>query len=90
MALEPIFASLGTPDEAETLARLFPSLERIPIDKAVMEHAPNVRVLEVPYAGTTSVTGVPLASLLIARLRRQRHPGRSRRSRHDQLDHHFR
>ena len=48
-ALEPIFASLGTRTQAETLARLFPSLERVPIDKAVMEHAPNVRVLEVPY-----------------------------------------
>ena len=50
--------ALGHPSEAETLARLFPELERVPIDKAVMEKAPNVRVLEVPYAGTTSATGV--------------------------------
>jgi mannose-1-phosphate guanylyltransferase len=49
LALEPIFQSLGMPEEAETLARLFPSLERIPIDKAVMERAARVRVLEVPY-----------------------------------------
>jgi mannose-1-phosphate guanylyltransferase len=49
LALEPIFESLGTPEQAETLARLFPSLERIPIDKAVMERASRVRVLEVPY-----------------------------------------
>jgi mannose-1-phosphate guanylyltransferase len=49
LALEPIFQSLGTPEETETLTRLFPSLERIPIDKAVMECAERVRVLEVPY-----------------------------------------
>ncbi len=47
--LEPILRALGTSQEADTLARLFPRLERVPIDKAVMEHAPNVRVLEVPY-----------------------------------------
>ncbi len=39
LALEPIFQALGTPEEAEILSRLFPALERIPIDKAVMEHA---------------------------------------------------
>jgi mannose-1-phosphate guanylyltransferase len=47
--LQPILAALGTPDEPEALARHFPKLERVPIDKAVMEHAPEVRVLEVPY-----------------------------------------
>jgi mannose-1-phosphate guanylyltransferase len=47
--LEPILRALGTPDEPECLVRHFPRLERVPIDKAVMEHAPNVRVLEVPY-----------------------------------------
>jgi mannose-1-phosphate guanylyltransferase len=47
--LEPILRALGTPEEPEALVRLFPRLERIPIDKAVMEHARNVRVLEVPY-----------------------------------------
>jgi mannose-1-phosphate guanylyltransferase len=46
---EPIRQALGTSDEGEALARHFPQLERVPIDKAVMEHAPNVRVLEVPY-----------------------------------------
>ena len=46
---EPILQSLGKPAEAEVLARHFPQLERVPIDKAVMEHATNVRVLEVPY-----------------------------------------
>jgi mannose-1-phosphate guanylyltransferase len=47
--LEPILRAMGTPDEPESLARHFPGLERVPIDKAVMEHARNVRVLEVPY-----------------------------------------
>ncbi len=47
--LEPILRSLGSPEEAESLSRLFPQLERVPIDKAVMEHARNVRALEVPY-----------------------------------------
>jgi mannose-1-phosphate guanylyltransferase len=45
----PILRALSTPDEPEVLARQFPQLERVPIDKAVMEHAANVRVLEVPY-----------------------------------------
>ena len=63
-ALEPILESLGTPDEAETLARLFPRLERVPIDKAVMEHAPNVRVLEVPYRWNDVGDWRALASLL--------------------------
>src|SRR5262249_47762390 len=47
--LEPILRTLGTPDEAETIARRFPQLERVSIDKAVMEHATNVRVLVVAY-----------------------------------------
>jgi mannose-1-phosphate guanylyltransferase len=49
LALEPIFQSLGTSQEPATLAQHFPSLERVPIDKAVMEHSRRVRVLEVPY-----------------------------------------
>ena len=48
-ALEPIFRALGTPEEAEILGREFPALERVPIDKAVMEHATRVRMLEVRY-----------------------------------------
>ena len=47
--LDRIAPALGTPDEAEVVAREFPTMERIPIDKAVMEKAPNVRVLEVIY-----------------------------------------
>jgi mannose-1-phosphate guanylyltransferase len=62
--LEPIFKSIGTPDEAATLARLFPGLERVPIDKAVMEHASNVRVLEVPYRWNDVGDWRALATLL--------------------------
>jgi mannose-1-phosphate guanylyltransferase len=47
--LDPILQALGTPSLAQILAEQFPRLERVPIDKAVMEHAPNVRVLDVPY-----------------------------------------
>jgi mannose-1-phosphate guanylyltransferase len=47
-----IAVALGTPEAAEVIAREFPALERIPIDRAVMEpaaEAGNVRVLEVAY-----------------------------------------
>jgi mannose-1-phosphate guanylyltransferase len=47
--LDRIAPALGTPGEADAVAREFPTMERIPIDKAVMEKAPNVRVLEVVY-----------------------------------------
>jgi mannose-1-phosphate guanylyltransferase len=47
--LDRIAPALGTPGEAEAVAREFPEMERIPIDKAVMEKAPNVRVLDVIY-----------------------------------------
>jgi mannose-1-phosphate guanylyltransferase len=48
-ALERVGQSLGTPAEAEAIAREYPLMERVPIDKAVMEKARNVRVLEVLY-----------------------------------------
>jgi mannose-1-phosphate guanylyltransferase len=48
-ALDRIAPALGTPEESAVIAREFPTMERIPIDKAVMEKAPNVRVLEVVY-----------------------------------------
>jgi mannose-1-phosphate guanylyltransferase len=48
-ALGRVRQALGTPDEARVLAREYPSMEKVPIDKAVMEKAPNVRVLEVIY-----------------------------------------
>jgi mannose-1-phosphate guanylyltransferase len=48
-ALDRVRAALGTSDEAQVIAREYPSMEKVPIDKAVMEKAPNVRVLEVVY-----------------------------------------
>jgi mannose-1-phosphate guanylyltransferase len=48
-SLERVGKALGTHEEAETIAREYPSMEKVPIDKAVMEKATNVRVLEVPY-----------------------------------------
>jgi mannose-1-phosphate guanylyltransferase len=48
-ALDRVGAALGTADEARVLAEEYPQMEKVPIDKAVMEKAPNVRVLEVIY-----------------------------------------
>ena len=48
-ALDRVRPALGTPDEAAAIAREYPSMEKVPIDKAVMEKASNVRVLEVVY-----------------------------------------
>ena len=48
-ALERIGQALGTPSEAQVIAHEFPLMEKVPIDKAVMEKAANVRVLEVVY-----------------------------------------
>ena len=47
--LERIGQALGTASEAEVIAHEFPLMEKVPIDKAVMEKAANVRVLEVLY-----------------------------------------
>jgi mannose-1-phosphate guanylyltransferase len=47
--LDRISEALGTSVEDEVIAREFPAMERVPIDKAVMEKAGNVRVLEVVY-----------------------------------------
>ena len=55
---------MGTPDESEALVEHFPRLERIPIDKAVMENARNVRVLEVPYNWSDVGDWRAVASLL--------------------------
>jgi len=63
-ALEPILQALGTPDEAEVLARLFHRVERVSIDKAVMEHAANVLVLDVPYLWNDVGDWRALATLL--------------------------
>ena len=62
--LEPILRAIGTSAEADTFARVFPTLVRVPIDKAVMEHAGNVRVLEVPYRWNDVGDWRAVASLL--------------------------
>jgi mannose-1-phosphate guanylyltransferase len=54
----------GTPGYAEVLAREFPKLERVPIDKAVMEKASNVLVLEVSYEWSDVGDWRSLAELL--------------------------
>jgi mannose-1-phosphate guanylyltransferase len=48
-AIGRVAEALGTPGEADVIAREYPAMEKIPIDKAVMEKAANVRVLEVVY-----------------------------------------
>ena len=62
--LDAILRALGTPNFAQVMAEQFPRLERVPIDKAVMEHAPNVKVLEVPYEWNDVGDWRALASLL--------------------------
>jgi mannose-1-phosphate guanylyltransferase len=47
--LDAIAAAIDTPDEAAALAREFPLMPRVPIDRAVMERYPKVNVLEVTY-----------------------------------------
>lgn len=48
-AIGRVATAFGTPQADEVLAREFPQMEKVPIDKAVMEPYPNVRVLEVLY-----------------------------------------
>src|SRR4051812_26680131 len=48
-ALARVGQALGTPQEADAIAREYPRMEKVPIDKAVMEKAANVLVLEVVY-----------------------------------------
>jgi mannose-1-phosphate guanylyltransferase len=47
--IDRIAGDLGTPKQADAIAREFPRFEKIPIDKAVMEKAENVYVLEALY-----------------------------------------
>lgn len=47
--LDTIAQAFDTPDEAAVLAREFPLMPRVPIDRAVMERYPKVNVLEVTY-----------------------------------------
>jgi mannose-1-phosphate guanylyltransferase len=63
-SLEPILRALGTPEQAATMARYFPGLERISIDKAVMERAADVLMVEVSYNWNDVGDWRALASLL--------------------------
>jgi mannose-1-phosphate guanylyltransferase len=63
-ALARVGEAIGTPAGAETLAREFPLMEKVPIDRAVMEKASNVRVLEVRYDWNDVGDWRSLASLL--------------------------
>jgi mannose-1-phosphate guanylyltransferase len=47
--LDRVKPALGTPRQADVLAEVYPTLERAPIDKAVMENYPNVKVIDVTY-----------------------------------------
>lgn len=47
--LDEIGRDFGTSREEETLARRFPEIPKMPIDRAVMETYPNVKVIEVNY-----------------------------------------
>ena len=62
--LDRIRADLGTARQAETLAREFPQMTKVPIDKAVMERYPHVRVLEVRYEWSDVGDWRSLADLL--------------------------
>lgn len=44
--MDGISASFGTPDEGETVRRLFPTCEKISIDYAVMEKSDDIYVIE--------------------------------------------
>jgi mannose-1-phosphate guanylyltransferase len=62
--LDSILRTIGTAAFPKVLAERFPQLERVPIDKAVLEHAPNVKVLEVPYEWNDVGDWRALAALL--------------------------
>jgi mannose-1-phosphate guanylyltransferase len=49
-ALRPVQAAWGTAAAAAALGRIYPGLERISIDYALMEHAPDIRVVTGSFA----------------------------------------
>jgi mannose-1-phosphate guanylyltransferase len=63
-SLGRVGSALGTPAERDVLAEEYPRMDRRPIDKAVMEKASNVRVLEVRYDWNDVGDWRALASLL--------------------------
>lgn len=65
-ALARIGDALGTSAEGDVIAQEYPKMERAPIDKAVMEKAANVRMLEVSYNWSDVGDWRSLAELLPA------------------------
>src|SRR5262249_39433273 len=63
-SLARVGSALGTPAEQDVLAEEYPRMDRLPIDRAVMEKASNVRVLEVRYDWNDVGDWRALASLL--------------------------
>jgi mannose-1-phosphate guanylyltransferase len=63
-SLARIGHSLGTADEADVISEEYPRLERVPIDKAVMEKAALVFVVEVGYSWNDVGDWRALAGLL--------------------------
>jgi mannose-1-phosphate guanylyltransferase len=63
-ALARVGGALGTPSETDVLAQEYPQMERVPIDRAVMEKASNVRVLEASYRWNDVGDWRALASLI--------------------------
>jgi mannose-1-phosphate guanylyltransferase len=63
-SLARVGSAIGTPAERDVLAEEYPRMDRLPIDKAVMEKASNVRVLEVRYDWNDVGDWRALASLL--------------------------
>lgn len=47
--MEQLAVSFGTPEEEDTLRRLFPTCEKISIDYAVMEKSPDIYVLPAEF-----------------------------------------
>ena len=82
--------ALGTPGEAAVhRSRVFPRWRRIPIDKAVMEKAANVRVLEVIY-DWNDVGDWRRSARLIIPTRGQQRPGTVPSVETSELDHRLR
>jgi mannose-1-phosphate guanylyltransferase len=62
--LKRIGAAWSGPDRDRILHAVFPSLPRMPIDRAVLEHSPHVRMIEAPYEWSDVGDWRALAELL--------------------------
>ncbi len=62
--LAPILAHADSPSFGQVLAERFPQLERVPIDRAVLERSAHVKVIEAPYQWSDVGDWRALAELL--------------------------